>query len=569
MSQIQLQLEPFADPGLSAERLLARLAILRDCIAPAMARRMNYYRNPAVPLATFLPNARSLTLNARLYRQYQEVGLPTRITGFRHTPDGLPVPIGALDIQRKEVVIENDIGWRVNTMVDFAVGQMPVIHSTSPDPAKRRRATLLLQSIFDANGGAMLLTQLMLLGVIHGISYMTIRADGELLARLGAPATSGAVGAGADTETEIERCETSGTPGEAGSGIASIEQPPAGVAPVDDTAWARCVRLATVEAPRVLPVPAKESCGGLPELTYAAILQPVIQPAAGGANVAISTLRRIAGWLTGTLSPQLSMQTPRSFDLWGPKHWQRYCEGHLADQSANPMGFVPVVPFVHQPVPPAGSDYDWLEGTSEIDTLIPLQDELNTRLSDRANRVTMQSFRMYLARGVDNFVSRPIGPGQMWQTDNPDAAIDTFGGDAASPSEDNHIRELREAMDKNSAVPPVAAGLVQNKVGHLTSAVALRVTLSALLARSEKRRRAAEQTLGVVCRRVLELLDAAGVLKTSPADREIEVNWAGALPESISDRLDEAQRKLAVGIPRSVVLAELGYSELNEAKTPV
>ena len=250
------------------------------------------------------------------------------------------------------------------------------------------------------------------------------------------------------------------------------------------------------------------------------------------------------------------------FDLWGAGHWQRYAGGHLADQAANPLGFVPVIPFIHHPAPPA--EFGWIEGTSEVDALIPLQDELNTRLSDRANRVTMQSFRMYLARGVDSFASRPIGPGQMWQTDNPNAAIDTFGGDAACPSEDNHIQQIREAMDKVSAVPPVAAGSIQGKVGHLTSAVALRITLIALLARTQKRRASVEQTLRVVCRRVLELLDAAGILPSDPADRAIDINWPSAIPESLLEQLDIAQRKIALGIPKDVVLAELGYSELNQ-----
>ena len=42
-------------------------------------------------------------------------------------------------------------------------------------------------------------------------------------------------------------------------------------------------------------------------------------------------------------------------------------------------------------------------GQSEIEPLIALQDELNTRLSDRANRVTFQSFKMYLGKGIEHF----------------------------------------------------------------------------------------------------------------------------------------------------------------------
>jgi hypothetical protein len=101
------------------------------------------------------------------------------------------------------------------------------------------------------------------------------------------------------------------------------------------------------------------------------------------------------------------------------------------------------------------------EGLGEVEPLIPLQDELNTRLSDRAARVTMQSFKMFLAKGLDGAAAMPIAPGVIWATDNADAQVTAFGGDAASPSEDRHIDEIREALDKASAVPPLASGVVR------------------------------------------------------------------------------------------------------------
>src|SRR4029078_12703715 len=89
-------------------------------------------------------------------------------------------------------------------------------------------------------------------------------------------------------------------------------------------------------------------------------------------------------------------------------------------------------------------------GASDVEPLIPLQDELNTRLSDRANRITMQSFKMYLGKGIDGFNGVPVARGRMWVTDNSAADVVEFGGEASSPSEDQHITELREAMDKTS-----------------------------------------------------------------------------------------------------------------------
>ena len=136
-------------------------------------------------------------------------------------------------------------------------------------------------------------------------------------------------------------------------------------------------------------------------------------------------------------------------------HRQRYEDGELASETINRLGRVPVVHVQNLSQPLAYA------GLSDVEPLIPLQDELNTRLSDRANRVTMQSFRMWLAKGIENFQDQPVGPGQMWSTDNLDASIEAFGGDAHSPSERQHIEELREALDKASGVTPAAAGHIR------------------------------------------------------------------------------------------------------------
>src|SRR5690606_4574016 len=122
------------------------------------------------------------------------------------------------------------------------------------------------------------------------------------------------------------------------------------------------------------------------------------------------------------------------------------------------------VPVVH--VQNVAQPYRY-EGLSEVEPLIPLQDELNARLSDRASRVTMQSFKMYLVKGIEGFDAMPVGPGQIWCTENAQASIEAFGADASSPSEESHIKEIRDALDKTSGVPPLATGVVQGRVGNL------------------------------------------------------------------------------------------------------
>jgi hypothetical protein len=226
----------------------------------------------------------------------------------------------------------------------------------------------------------------------------------------------------------------------------------------------------------------------------------------------------------------------------------------LSEENALTPGRVPVVHIqnVSQPFSYAG--------LGEVEPLIPLQDELNTRLSDRASRVTMQSFRMYLAKGIDGFDRVPVGPGQVWSTDNPDARVEPFGGDAHAQGEDEHIEQVREGLDKASGVPPLASGVVRAKIGNLTSENALRVTLMGLLSRTARKRISYGRGIAETCRLVLTALDRAGVLPTDPRDRGVRVEWPDPLPRDEADVLAAAKAKVELGVTRERVLGELGYA---------
>ncbi|MCU0688350.1 MAG: phage portal protein [Phycisphaerales bacterium] len=223
-------------------------------------------------------------------------------------------------------------------------------------------------------------------------------------------------------------------------------------------------------------------------------------------------------------------------------------------------GRAPVVHVVNAPLP-----LSWM-GLGEVEPLIPLQDELNTRLSDRAYRVTLQSFKMYLVKGLGVSLgggstpeTRPVGPGIIWSTENPDAQIEAFGGDASSPSEESHINELREAMDKISGVPPLATGVVQGRVGNLSSENALRLTLQGLLARTARKRLAYGRGIAQVCELILSALHEAGVLSTTARQRGVRLEWPELLTGDGGEQLRAAREKIDLGVPRDTVLTELGY----------
>ena len=469
----------------------------------------DYYTNPRVPA---ISQRRHIAAGGRCYLQAQEYGLPPRITGLVHSA-GAGVFGGqqVRDIQRKEVVIENDIAWRINAAVDFLFGKPVSFVSRSPDSPKRVEIESILKEVFAANGGTGFFQDMAVLGSVYGFIDCLVRPGEEIFESISSSSQS--------------------------SSFKEVLQ------------LARTIDLDLIEATRALPV--------LEENDYKKIryyVQHFYQKR--------NALSKRSSFLERLLSPgrrgRDSRQVVAVTEIISASAWQRYEDKLLVAEGELPWGFLPVVHIqnIAQPY--------YYEGLSDVESLVPLQDEINTWLSDRASRITFQSFKMYLGKGIEGFEDRPISPGRMWCTDNPEAAIEEFGGDAATPSEDLHIAEIREAMDKVSGVTPVVAGVLKNKLGNLTSAVALRLTFMGMLSKTERKRFTYTEGLKKITQMVLAILDRANIYKTSEADRKIEIIFPSPLPENTMEKLKEAQIKKELGLPSVQILRELGYDTVSE-----
>ncbi|MCK4874164.1 MAG: phage portal protein [Phycisphaerales bacterium] len=494
-------LEPFAPLGLD-EMLLALLVDEQTRERqPRLAHLWSHYRNPA-----------SISVETGETTCAQSAGLPNRLRA--------PGAEWGDDRTSREIVIENDIAWRIHALVDFMFGKPVRITSQADDEHLRRVIERVLDTVIEASGGIKLLQDTALLGSVYGCADLLLRCDALFDAR-----TSN---------------------GGAGTSTAPV--------PSDHNALGRILakasllRIETVEATRSIPLLNTHDYRELD--AYILHFERELNAVETG-----GFLQRLVRRTTGLSHGAACRRAVASvLEIISADHHQIYEDDELICDGPNPIGRVPVVHIQNLSQP---YRYD---GLSEVEPLIPLQDELNTRLSDRANRVTLQSFRMYLGKGIDGFTERPIGPGQMWTTDNPDASIEAFGGDANSPSEESHIREIREAMDKTSAVSPLAAGLIRTKIGNLSSENAMRITLMGLLAKTNRKRVMYGRGLADLSELILHSLDVAGVLHTDPADRRVEVVWPNPLPDDASKRLTDAKLKLELGVARDQVLAELGYA---------
>jgi len=451
-----------------------------------------YYANPRMEMSGTGARGHKINESGRCYVQAQEYGLPVRITGLIHSGQvGVFGARSARDVQRKEVVIENDVAWRVNAAVDFLFGKPISFVSKSPDDQKSAEIEMILKACFVRPGEE-------IIECISSSSQTHSRASGK---------------------------------------TGAIE---------DVLRLAQAIDLELIEAPRALPV--------LDENDYKKTRYYVqhFYQKKNSLSKKSSFLSRI---LSGGKQSSKSRQIVAVTEITSAEAWQRYEDKQLVAEGQMPWGFLPVVHIqnIAQPY--------YYEGLSDVEPLIPLQDELNTRLSDRANRITFQSFKMYLGKGIEGFEDKPISPGRMWYTDNPEATIEEFGGDIATPSEGLHIAEIREALDKTSGVTPVVAGVIKNKLGKLTSGVALRLTLMGMLSKNDRKKFTYCEGLKEICRMALAILDTANIYKTCDADREVDIVFPSPLPENMTEKLKEAQMKKELGVKTEQVLRELGYGD--------
>ena len=518
-----LSLAPFADIPLSEDLLDALIDEHEQRALPRLQRLWRYYRNP---LAEPHEGGGSSGPPA------QRVGLPARLASSLSSSRSSRRD-GRLE---REVVIENDIAWRVHALVDFMFPAPPRIVSTAKDEPTRRAIEAVLTAAFDASAdgeGAALWQNAALLGSVYG--------HVDFLVSMSAP---------------------SGGAGEAGG--SSVDGPAGALASepsLNETLHRvrSSLVIETVEAPRAIALLNAHDY----RVLDAYILrweQPTNEIERENMLSRVSRFLRITPtdghpWASAKAGGRRSSVTITQ--IFSADRIQRYEDDRLVFEQVNRLGRVPVVHVQNLPQPLC-----W-EGLSDVEPLIPLQDELNTRLSDRANRVTMQSFRMWLGKGIENFNDRPVGPGQMWMTENLDASIEAFGGDADSPSERQHIEDLREALDKASGVTPAAAGHIKAKVGNLTSENALRISLMGTLAKIKRKRLTYGAGITRLCDLILHALDEHGIYRSDPADRGVEIAWSDPLPIDETRRLNDALLKVQLGVPAETVRAELGYAAIT------
>jgi len=498
------RLQAFSDVGLNEASLTLALREHETRTKPRLDKLWTYYRNALEPVA----RAGTVLGSARWYSQPQEIGLPSRLTrpGNIASDDRLRSP--------RELVIENDIAWRLHAMVDFLFAKPIRFVSTARTQATRTAVESALDAIWESSGGISLFTDLSLLAHVFGHVDLLLRVT--------------------QTATEFRR-----------QARAHNAQP------LDILRTSPPVRIEVIDPRRGIPITDTSDFRRLSAYIIHFEREEHTPEDSGGTTGFLRSL-------IGSHTSRRKRTTHTEFISADFHHIYENDRPLVTEETPWTQGRLPIVHIqnVSQPF--------HYSGISEVEPLIPLQDELNTRLSDRAYRLAMQSFKMYLCKGLGASDSLSIGPGVMIATDDTQASIQTFGGDAEAPSEDAHFEAIRNALDKLSGVPPLATGVVQGKVGNLSSAMALKVTLMGLLSRTARKQVTYGRGLAEASRLILAALDHLDILKTDEIDRSIRIDWPDPLPVDDREQVQTAEAKIRIGVTKEQVLNELGYTPTDD-----
>ena len=170
----------FGDVGLEASYLEWLVGQQWAANQEHFGRLWDYYQNPAVEM--YSPDE-----SGHFGRvQAQETGLPVRITGRRYrttTEAAFGKRVG--EVGRKEVVIENDIAWRIGAMVDFLFGKGVSFVSRGAEGTRGQEIEQILKAVFEANGGAVFFQDMAVLGSVYGFADCLVRGGERLLSCAG------------------------------------------------------------------------------------------------------------------------------------------------------------------------------------------------------------------------------------------------------------------------------------------------------------------------------------------------------------------------------------------------
>jgi hypothetical protein len=247
--------------------------------------------------------------------------------------------------------------------------------------------------------------------------------------------------------------------------------------------------------------------------------------------------------VASTLSPaeaatRYGAQASRNAELletWTPTSYRLELSGEVLSDAPNPYGFIP---FIHVAnLAPPGSVW----GQSDLEDVIPLNRELDLRMSDQADVIRYHADPPVIFTGVEEHSALPVGPGTVWDVPR-DAKVSLLEWTGQTPAVDAHLARVMTALHDLSESPRTTFG----ETSQAFSGVALEAQSQPIVQRTLRKRIVWEPALERIAEYLLRLAEQFGLQpdrRTTFFPYLAEVIWAPMLP---IDDAAQANRELAL-----------------------
>ncbi|MFN8677515.1 MAG: phage portal protein [Thermomicrobiales bacterium] len=237
---------------------------------------------------------------------------------------------------------------------------------------------------------------------------------------------------------------------------------------------------------------------------------------------------------------------------WTGERWTVTVAGQMARDEANPYGWLP---YLVLPNNASGSQF-W--GESDLDDLMDVCRQLNTRVSALADILDLAGWPITVLENVDSAEGITVGPGARWELpEGAKAYLLNLLKDGGVEQHVAYLDELRTALHDLAETPRTAFG----EAGRAIAGAALQVELQPLVQKVKRKRRGLESLYRRRNAMLLDLMERFGGAPVGGLRRTTPV-WPPILP---NDR--EAEARIGVQLvnagvrSRRSVAADLGEED--------
>ena len=247
---------------------------------------------------------------------------------------------------------------------------------------------------------------------------------------------------------------------------------------------------------------------------------------------------------TGILFKRTSTTTVIYKEFWTNSEIVVYEGDKEVDRMENPYGFIPFVQIKNFPV--AGRT----RGVGDLDDVIPLNVELNTKKSDVSEVIDYHSAPITLVYGA-KIGNLEKGANKVWGGLPKDAKVENLGLQGDLTASANYIAETKTAMCEIAGIPETVLGgasAISN-----TSGVALQYINLPLIERTRIKRNCSTAGLETVNEYILFIAMYHGLIE-KPEDISMkdfvsnEVTLPDTLPKDELMELQKIQQEMTLGI---------------------